>query len=111
MSIYRWSEEVILVDLPEEVNKHHELQRVIALLHNGTACDVVVDFSQVRMVGGAWLAQLQKIQTLARESGHRLILCNLSPGLRGLFTIAHLDHLFEFAEDRFTALTGPQLVG
>jgi anti-anti-sigma regulatory factor len=111
MSIYRWSEDVILVDLPEEVAKHHELQTVIARLRHGDACDVVVDFSHVRVVGGAWLAQLQKIQRLANEGGHKLTLCNVAPATRGVFTIAHLDDLFEFAEDRFTALASPQLVG
>ena len=111
MSIYRWSEDVILVDLPEELDKHHELQTVLALLHHGDSCDVVVDFSHVRVVGGAWLAQLRKIQTLAQERGHKLTLCHLAPALRGIFTIVHLDDLFEFAEDRFTALASPQLVG
>ncbi len=111
MNIYRWSEDVILVDLPEELDKHHPLQTVLALLRRGDACDVVVDFSHVRVVGGAWLAQLRNIQKLANESGHRLTLCGLAPALRGIFTIAHLDDLFEFAEDRFTTLTSPQLVG
>jgi anti-anti-sigma regulatory factor len=111
MSIQRWSEDVILVDLPETVGKHHELQKVIAMLREEGACDVVVDFSHVHVVGGTWLAQLQKIQRLAQEGGHRLTLCNLAPATRGIFTIARLDHLFEFAEDAFTALAAPQLVG
>jgi anti-anti-sigma regulatory factor len=111
MSIYRWSQETILVDLPEAVDKQHELQKVIAILRDEGACDVVVDFSHVHVVGGTWLAQLQKIQRLAREGGHRLTLCHLAPATRGIFTIARLDHLFEFAEDAFTALASPQLVG
>jgi anti-anti-sigma factor len=111
MSIQHWSEDVILVDLPEKVDKHHELQKVIAMLREEGACDVVVDFSHVHVVGGTWLAQLQKIQRLATEGGHRLTLCNLAPATRGIFTIARLDHLFEFAEDTFTALAAPQLVG
>ncbi len=111
MSIQRWSEDVILVNLPEAVDKHHELQKVIAMLRDEGACDVVVDFSHVHVVGGAWLAQLQKIQRLAKEGGHKLTLCNLAPATRGIFTIARLDHLFEFAEDMFTALASPQMVG
>ena len=111
MSIYRWSEDVILVELPEELEKHKELQTVIAMLRNGGACDVVVDFSRVHVVGGAWLARLQKIQRLVNECGHKLTLCSVAPAIRGVFTIAHLDDLFEFAEDRFTALASPQMVG
>jgi len=111
MSIDRWSEDVILVDLPEELEKHDELQTVIAMLREGGVCDVVVDFSHVRSVGGVWLARLQKIQRLVNEDGHKLTLCSVAPATRGVFTIARLDDLFEFAEDRFTALASPQLVG
>ncbi|MCL5279836.1 MAG: STAS domain-containing protein [Planctomycetes bacterium] len=110
MSIYRWSEDVILVDLPEALDKHHELQTVLGMLRDRGACDVVVDFSQVHVVGGMWLTQLQRIQRLVKEHGHKLVLCNVPPATRGIFTIAHLDGLFEFAEDRFAALTSPQLV-
>jgi len=111
MSIQRWSEDVILVELPEELEKHHELQTVIAMLHNGGPCDVVVDFSHVYVLHGTWLAQLQKIQRLVNERGHKLTLCNVAPPTRSVFTIAHIDGLFEFAQDTFTALAGPQLVG
>ena len=111
MSIYRWSEDVILVNLPEELEKHDELRTVLGMLHDGGACDVVVDFSRVRVVGGAWLTRLLKIHRLAQEGGHRLTLCNVAPATRGVFTIAHLDDLFEFAEDRFTVLASPQMVG
>jgi anti-anti-sigma factor len=111
MSVHRWSEDVILVDLPEELERHDELQTVIAMLRDGVACDVVVDFSQVCVVGGAWLARLQKIQRLVNDHGHKLVLCSVAPATKAIFTIARLDHLFEFAEDRFAALAGPQLVG
>ena len=110
MSVYRWSDDVILVDLPEALDKHHTLQKVLSMLREESACDVVVDFSHVHVVGGMWLTQLQKIQRLVQEHGHKLILCNVPPATRGVFTIAHLDGLFEFAEDRFTVLTSPQLV-
>jgi anti-anti-sigma regulatory factor len=111
MSIYRWSEDVILVDLPGRLEKDNELQAVIRTLRHGGPCDVVVDFSRVQMVGGAWLARLLKIQRLVQAYGHKLILCGVDPSIRGIFTIVRLDEQFEFAEDRFTALTSPQLVG
>ena len=111
MGIQRWSEDVILVDLPESLDKRNELLTVIAMLREEGVCDVVVDFSHVHVVGGAWLARLQKIQRLVHEGGHKLTLCGVAPATRGIFTIAHLDDLFEFAADRFTALASPQLVG
>jgi anti-anti-sigma factor len=111
MSIQRWSEDVILVDLPGQIEKHNELQTVIRMLRDGSDCDVVIDFSGVDVVGGMCLAGLLKIQRLVNECGHKLTLCRVAPATRGVFTIAHLEDLFECAEDRFTALTSPQLVG
>ncbi len=111
MSIDRWSEDVILVDLPEQLEKHDELQTVMKMLRHESHCDVVVDFSQVHVVGGAWLARLRQIQRLVSQRGHRLILCGLTPATRAIFTIARLDDLFEFAEDKFTVLASPQLIG
>ncbi len=111
MSIQRWSDDVILVDLPADLTKHKGLQTVIALLRDEGACDVVVDFSEVQVVGGAWLTQLQKIQRLVKECGHKLTLCGVAPAIRGVFAITHLDDLFEFAADEFIAVASPRLVG
>ena len=111
MSIQRWSEDVILVDLPEELEKHNELQTVIGMLRDGDACDVVVDFSRVDVVGAACLAGLLELRRLLHDSGHKLTLCSVAPATKGVFTVAQLADLFEFAEDRFTALASPQLVG
>jgi anti-sigma B factor antagonist len=111
MSIERWSEGVILVELPGHLEKDNELQTVIRMLRQGSHFDVVVDFSHVQVLGGAWLTRLLKIQRLVHEGGHKLVLCSVAPAIRGIFTIARLDDLFEFAEDSFTALASPQLVG
>ncbi len=110
MSIDRWSEDVILVHLPEQLEKHGDLQTVMRMLRHESHYDVVVDFSHVHVVGGAWLTRLLKIQRLVHERGHRLVLCGLDPAIQGIFAIVRLDHLFEFAEDSFTALASPQLV-
>lgn len=111
MSIQRWSEDIILVDLRGEWESHNTLQTVIDMLGDGDACDVVIDFSRVEVVDGADLAQLQELQRLLQDRGHALTLCSVAPSIKGVLTIAQLDNLFEFAEDRFTALASPQLVG
>lgn len=111
MSIHHWSEDVILVELPGDWQKQNELQSVIRMLRGGSDCDVVIDFSGVDVVGGVCLGGLLKIQGLVNESGHKLTLCSVAPSIRGVFTMARLDDVFAFAEDRFAALTSPQSVG
>ena len=108
MSIQRWSEDVILVDLPGEPEGHDELQTVIGMLRAGDDCDVVIDFSHVDAVNGTCLADLLNLQGLVDEAGHKVTLCSAAPGIKGLLTIARLDDLFAFAEDKFTALASLQ---
>ena len=36
----------------------------------------------------------------ADDCGHKLTLCSVAPAVKGVFIIARLDDLFEFAEDR-----------
>jgi anti-anti-sigma factor len=110
MSIYRWSEDVILAELPGDLKKQNELQTVVAMLRERGDCDVVIDFSQVDVVGGVCLARLLEILSLVNECGHKLTLCTVAPATKGVFTVAGLDDLFEFAEDRFAALASPQTV-
>jgi CheY-like chemotaxis protein/anti-anti-sigma regulatory factor len=108
MSIQRWSENVILVDLPGEPERHDELQTVIGMLRAGDDCDVVLDFSHVDAVRGRCLADLLDLQGQVDECGHKVTLCGVAPAIEGLLAIARLDDLFEFAEDRFTALASLQ---
>ncbi len=108
MSIQRWSENVILVDLPEEPERHDELQTVIGMLRAGDDCDVVIDFSHVDAVSSTCLADLLNLQGLVEECGHKVTLCSVAPAIKGLLTIARLDDLFEFAEDKSTALASLQ---
>lgn len=111
MSIHSWSDDVILADLPPELEKHSELQTVMEMVRDHGDCDVVVDFSRVDVVGGACLAGLLEIRRLLHDCGHKLTLCSAAPAIKGVFTIAGLDDLFEFAEDRFAALARPQVIG
>jgi anti-anti-sigma factor len=111
VGIHRWSEDVILVDLPRELEKHNELQTVIRMLRHGSDCDVVIDFSGVDVVGGACLAGLLKIQRLVNGCGHKLTLCSVASATKGVFTITHLDDRFVFVEDRFAALASLRTIG
>jgi anti-sigma B factor antagonist len=111
MSVRNWSEDVILVDLSRELEKQNELQTVIETVRNRGDCDVVIDFSDVDVVGGACLAALLEVRRLLNDCGHRLTLCSVAPATKGVFTVARLDHSFEFAEDRFAALASLQMIG
>ena len=46
MGIQNWSEDIILVELPEEPQIAEELEAVTDIVRNRGDCDLVMDFSE-----------------------------------------------------------------
>ncbi|MDI6451727.1 STAS domain-containing protein [Anaerobaca lacustris] len=111
MGIQQWSEDVILVNLPRRLQEHDELQSVIDMAHKRGDSDVVVDFSSVDVVGCTTLTWLLELRQLLQDRGHTLVLCSVAPATKGIFTVARLDEVFGFVEDRFAALAHFQTIG
>jgi anti-anti-sigma factor len=110
MGIQNWSEDIILVDLPQEPGMGDELKTVTEMARDRGDCDVVVDFSDVDIVTSSSLSKLLKLRKLLTDCGHRLIFCNVAPATRGIFTVTGLDGIFELADDKFVALASLQIV-
>jgi anti-anti-sigma factor len=110
MGIQDWSTDVILVDLPRGLEGHAELKTVTEMTRNRGTCNVVVDFSNVDLVGSQAFASLLELRQVLLDSGHKLALCGLRPATKGVFVVARLDNVFEFVEDRFAALAKLQIV-
>ena len=111
MGIQNWSEDIVLVDLPQEPQIADELGAVIEIVRDRGDCDVVVDFSEVDIITSSGLSMLLKLRKLLTDCGHRLVFCSVVAATRGIFTVTGLDMVFEFADDKFVALAGLQLVG
>ncbi|MHC4158572.1 MAG: STAS domain-containing protein, partial [Planctomycetota bacterium] len=71
-------------------------------------CDVVIDFTDVQILVTVCIKHLMVLRSLLRGHGHRLILCGLSNQTKGIFTLAGLDGVFEFAVDKDTAVAAIQ---
>jgi anti-anti-sigma factor len=110
MGIQNWSENIILVDLPQEPNMGDELKTVTDMVRDRGDCEVVVDFSSVDIVTSSSLSKLLKLRKLLVDCGHRLVFCNVAPATRGIFTVTGLDGIFELADDKFVALASLQIV-
>ena len=110
IGIQSWSKDVILVNLLATQEDQDDLQKATDTVRERGACNVVVDFSCVDIVGGATFARLLELRQMLQDSGHKVVLCGLSPAIKGVFSIARLDSVFEFAEDRFAALASLQIV-
>jgi anti-anti-sigma factor len=110
MGIQNWSDEVVLVDLPQEPEMGDELKSVTEIVRDRGDCDVVVDFANVDIVTSSSLSKLLKLRKMLADCGHRLVFCSVAAATRGIFTVTGLDGIFELADDKFVALASLQLV-
>ncbi len=110
MGIQNWSENIILVDLPAEPGIREELKAVTEIVRGRDDCDVVIDFSSIDIVTSSSLSALLRLHKLLTDCGHRLVFCNVAAATKSIFTVTGIDELFDFVDDKFTALAGLQLV-
>jgi len=111
MGIQNWSENIILVDMPQEPQITDELRTVIEMVRERVDCDVVIDFSAVDIVTSSSLSAFLKLRKLLNDCGRRLVFCNMAVATKNVFMITGIDEIFEFVDDKFVALAGLQLVG
>ncbi len=111
MGIQNWSEDIILVDLPQEPELGDELKTVTEAVRDRGDCEVVIDFSDVDIITSSSLSKLLKLRKLVGDCGHRLVFCSVAPATKGIFTITGLDGIFEIVDDKFVALASLQMVG
>jgi len=102
MGIQDWSEDIILVDLPQEPEVGEELKTVTEMVRDRGDCDVVVDFSGVDIVTSSSLSKMLKLRKMLTDC--------VAAATKGIFMVTGLDGIFEFADDKFVALAGLQMV-
>lgn len=110
MGIQDWSEDIILVDLPQEPEMGDELKAVTVMVRDRGDCEVVIDFSNVDIITSSSISKMLKLRKLLADCGHRLVFCSVAAATRGIFTVTGLNDIFEFADDKFVALASLQMV-
>ncbi len=109
MGIQNWSDNIVLVNLENEPQMSEELRTVTEVACEQGNCDVVVDFTDIKLVTSSNIASLLRLRQVLKDVGHRLVLSGVNQRLAGVFTVAGVEQLFEFADDHFTALAGLQM--
>ncbi|MCK5226163.1 MAG: STAS domain-containing protein [Planctomycetes bacterium] len=110
MGIQNWSDDIILVDLPQEPELADELKTVTEIVRDRGDCDVVMDFSSIDIITSSSISGLLKLRKLLTDCGHRLVFCNVAAATAGIFSVTGLNGIFEFVDDKFIALASLQLV-
>ncbi len=109
MVIQNFSEDVLLVNLPmKEPQIANELKNINEIIGDRADCDVIIDFSKVEILTSPSICNLMILKQLLSGLGHRLVLCNVSLPVKGIFSVTGLREFFAFTDDKFTALESMQ---
>ncbi len=106
MTIQNFSKNVLFVDLPSNVSQiGDELKNLNETVSTKTDRDVVIDFFRVEVLNSSSIGNLMILQKLLQEHNHHLVLCNVSTMTKYIFTVAGLDKVFDFVDDRLSAMS------
>ena len=112
MGIKNLSKDILLVELPSKSPKiANELKAVNEAVSKKGNCDVIIDFSGVEIINSSNISNLFILNNLQKNSGRRLILCNVATVTKCIFVVAGLNEVFEFIYDQSKALATVQSAG
>ncbi len=104
MDVRRFEQKVWMVRLPGEPQLRPELALLRRRIADADAMNLVLDLSRVQIIGSRSLGMLVCLHRLLSEKGRRLILCHTRRATKGVFRVADLESIFNFAADKFEAL-------
>jgi len=109
LSIERWSDDIIIVELQDDPTFTDDLTAILDQLEEQAETNVVLRLAGVSYVNSSNIAKLLKLRKKLLLGKHRLLLCEMDTKVWGLFLVTGLDKVFDFADDLPTALASLQL--
>ena len=105
MGIQNLSGDVILIELPANNQKiAEELKSVNETINKKHHSNIIVDFIRVEIITSSNISNLLILRSLLEDSGHQLILSNVSTMTKCIFVVAGLSKTFVFVDDTSAAL-------
>ena len=108
MSIQEWSETIRVVQLNDDPQFTEDLASLGDELED-RATNVVLNFSAVGFINSSNVARLLRLRKKMASVQKRLVLCEVSTQVWGIFLVTGLDKIFDFTKDVSTALAKVQL--
>ena len=104
MGIQNFSEDILLISLPEQPQHGQEIEIVNKLLSDSVDFDVMVDFSKVEILTSGSICGLMILDKLLNGSGRKLVFFDIPSAIKQIFVRTGLLAVFDLAGDQFDAL-------
>jgi len=108
MGIQKWSSEITVVELADSPQFADDMSSLLEQL-SGSAADVVLNFAGVSFVNSSDISSLLQLRKKMISLQRRLMICDVSSQVFGIFKVTGLDKMFEFTDDIATALATVQI--
>lgn len=103
MGIQTFTEDILLITLPEQPQHGDEIDIVNKLLSDSVDFDVMVNFSKVEMLTSGSICGLMILSKLLQGAGRKLVLYNLPSAIQQIFVRTGLVTVFDLADDELDA--------
>ena len=104
-----WSDKIVIANLSDEPELTEDLAQLLASTRESSDKHVVLDMSGVSYLNSSHLAQLLRLRRQVTENGCQLHICSVRDPVWSVMMITGLDKVFDFYEDKVTAITSLQL--
>jgi len=109
VSIDNWSDSILVAELQDDPTFTDDLNALLDQLETHPDVDVVLNLGGVHYLNSSNIAKLLKVRKRVLSNRRRLLLCEISNNVWGLFLVTGLDKVFEFAESVAMALASVQI--
>lgn len=109
MSIESWSDNILVAELQDDPAFSDDLSALIDQVDEDGNVAVVLNFAGVNYVNSSNIAKLLKLRKKLINDRRRLVLCEITTNVWGLFLVTGLDKVFEFTDTVSSALATVQL--
>jgi len=104
MGIQNFSEDIILITLPQQPQYGQEIEIVNKLLSDSVDFDVMVDFSKVEILTSGSICGLITLDKTLKGSGRKLVFFDIPSAIKQIFVRTGLLAVFVLVDDEFDAL-------
>lgn len=109
MTIERWSENIVVVDLQDDPSFTDDVASVLDQIDGKAEFNLVLNFRGVSYLNSSNIAKLLKLRRKVQSHRRRIVLCEIDANVWGLFLVTGLDKVFDFADSVATGLASLQL--